>query len=415
MSSLSNQLIQRRSDNLIGTKNLLYKDSFVITRAKMQYLYDENDNKYLDMLGGFSVIAFGHANQFIINEITKQLNKVTHSTQIFLNEPIVELAERLHSNLDDSLCKSFFLNSGSEANEMAISLAKKHTGKDGILFMEKSLHGRTRLTLQVTNMKMWHPEEAMNDESLLVASYYPEDNISFERQMELSLQDLESKLKLNDNIACMIIEPLQGNGGVRYPHDDYFKRLKQLLSEYRVLLIIDEAQTGLGRTGFTYAHQYFGVVPDILMTCKSLGNGMPISSVTTTNQVAASFNVPTASTTGGNMVSCASAIGSLKYYEQYSVLNNVNKLIPVFDKILENLNDRFDSIKSIRGIGLMRGIEFETEVLETIVENLKVEGIIVGKSGEFREVMLLEPPLIIEEGDLYKFEEAMIKVLEKIN
>lgn len=415
MSSLSNELTQRRSDNLIGTKNLLYKDSFVITRGEMQFLYDESGNKYLDMLGGFSVIAFGHANPFIVNEITNQLNKVTHSTQIFLNEPIVELAERLHENLDNSLHKSFFLNSGSEANEMAISLAKKHTGKDDVLFMEKSLHGRTRLTLQVTNMKMWHPEEAMNDENLLVTSYYPEDNVSFENQMKLSLQDLESKLKVNDNIACMIIEPIQGNGGVRFPHKDYFKKLKQLLSKYGVLLIIDEAQTGLGRTGHTYAHQYFDVVPDILMTCKALGNGMPISSVTTTNDIAASFNVPTASTTGGNMVSCASAIGCLKYYGEFSILARVNKLIPVFDQILENLNNRFNIIKSIRGIGLMRGIEFETETLETIIEELKVEGIIVGKSGEFREVMLLEPPLVINEQDLYQFEEAIIKVLEKIN
>lgn len=415
MSSLSNELTQRRSDNLIGTKNLLYKDSFVITRGEMQFLYDESGNKYLDMLGGFSVIAFGHANPFIVNEITNQLNKVTHSTQIFLNEPIVELAERLHENLDNSLHKSFFLNSGSEANEMAISLAKKHTGKDDVLFMEKSLHGRTRLTLQVTNMKMWHPEKAMNDENLLVTSYYPEDNVSFENQMKLSLQDLESKLKVNDNIACMIIEPIQGNGGVRFPHKDYFKKLKQLLSKYGVLLIIDEAQTGLGRTGHTYAHQYFDVVPDILMTCKALGNGMPISSVTTTNDIAASFNVPTASTTGGNMVSCASAIGCLKYYGEFSILARVNKLIPVFDQILENLNNRFNIIKSIRGIGLMRGIEFETETLETIIEELKVEGIIVGKSGEFREVMLLEPPLVINEQDLYQFEEAIIKVLEKIN
>ncbi len=415
MSSLSKKLQERRSNNLIGTKNLLYKDSFVITRGEMQYLYDENDNKYLDMLGGFSVIAFGHANPEITSEITKQINKVIHSTQIFLNEPIVDLAELLHENLDSSLNKSFFLNSGSEANEMAISLAKKHTGKTDILYMEKSLHGRTKLTLEVTNMKMWHPETDMNNEELLVTSYYPEDNASFEAQMELSLADVEAKLEANNNIGCMIIEPIQGNGGVRYPHRDYFKRLKAILKKYNVLLIMDEAQTGLGRTGYTYAHQYFDVVPDILMTCKSLGNGMPISSCTTTDQIAASYAVPTASTTGGNMASCAGAIGVLKYYKEHDVLSHVQKLIPVFDQILNELQSEFDCIKSIRGVGLIRGIEFNMELNEKIIEALKEEQIIVGKSGVSREVMLLEPPLVISEANLQQFKEAMTKVLNKLN
>ncbi len=414
MSSLSKQLQERRSNNLIGTKNLLYKDSFTITRGDMQYLYDENENKYLDMLGGFSVIAFGHANSEITNEITKQINKVIHSTQIFLNEPIVELAELLHENLDSSLNKSFFLNSGSEANEMAISLAKKHTSKTDILYMEKSLHGRTKLTLEVTNMKMWHPEANMNNEELLVTSYYPKDNVSFEEQMELSLADVEDKLQSNNNIGCMIIEPIQGNGGVRYPHRDYFKRLKAILDKYDVLLIMDEAQTGLGRTGYTYAHQYYDVVPDILMTCKSLGNGMPISSCTTTDQIASSYSVPTASTTGGNMASCASAIGVLKYYKKHNIRANVEQLIPVFDKLLAELETEFSCIKSIRGVGFMRGIEMDTDLLEVVIERLKEEGIIVGKSGVAREVMLLEPPLVISEANLMQFKEAMTKILNNV-
>lgn len=414
MSSLSKKLEERRSYNLIGTKNLMYKDNFVITYGDMQYLYDENNNQYLDMLGGFSVIAFGHANPAITNEITNQINKVIHSTQIFLNEPIVELAELLHENLDSSLHKTFFLNSGSEANEMAISLAKKHTRKTDVMYMEKSLHGRTKLTLQLTNMEMWHPEPNMNNHELLVKSYYPDDNQSFAQQMEASLADVEAKLNANQNICAMIVEPIQGNGGVRYPHRDYFKRLKALLAKYQVLLIMDEAQTGLGRTGYSYAHQYFDVVPDILMTCKSLGNGMPISSCTTTEQIAASYTVPTASTTGGNMASCASSIGVLKYYKNNDILSHVQSLIPVFDQILVELQTEFTAVKSIRGIGLMRGIEFEPEVNEQLVELLKAEGIIVGKSGVSREVMLLEPPLVISEANLLDFKEAMTKALNNL-
>lgn len=255
----------------------------------------------------------------------------------------------------------------------------------------------------------------MKDEQLLVTSYYPEDNVSFAEQMELSLADVEAKLQANDNIGCMIIEPIQGNGGVRYPHRDYFKRLKAILEKYNVLLIMDEAQTGLGRTGYTYAHQYFDVVPDILMTCKSLGNGMPISSCTTTDQIAASYTVPTASTTGGNMASCAGAIGVLKYYKEHDVLSHVQKLIPVFDQILDELQSEFDCISSIRGVGLIRGIEFNMELNEKIIEALKEEQIIVGKSGVSREVMLLEPPLVISEANLQQFKEAMTKVLNNLN
>lgn len=414
MSSLSNELMARRSNSLIGTKNLLYKDSFVISRGEMQYLFDENNNRYLDMLGGFSVIAFGHANPEITAEITAQLNKVTHSTQIFLNEPIVQLAELLHYNLDATLSKSFFLNSGSEANEMAIALAKKHTNKKQVLYMENSLHGRTRLTLQVTNMEMWHPEVAMNNRELLVTSYYPDDNISFEQQMELSLADVQTKLRENDDVCAMIIEPIQGNGGVRYPHRKYFKRLKAILEKHNVLLIMDEAQTGLGRTGYPYAHQYFDVIPDILMTCKSLGNGMPISSVTTSTDIAASFTVPTASTTGGNMASCASAIGVLKYYQNHQIINHVQPLITKLDQILKQLDAEFKEVKSVRGIGLMRGIEFEPNICELVVEGLKEEKIIVGKCGTNREVILLEPPLIINESDLDYFHNAICKVLNKL-
>ncbi len=412
MSLSSNELMKRREANLIGTKNLMYQDNFIVTHGKMQYLYDQDNNQYLDMLGGFSVVAFGHGNEEITSEITSQINKVIHSTQVFLNEPIVELAERLHANLDAKLSKTFFLNSGSEANEMAISLAKKATGKSKVMYMEYSLHGRTRQTLEVTNMQMWHPEYGMNDESLMVTNYYPADHASFEKQMEISLASAKEILENNHDIACMIVEPIQGNAGVRHPHRDYFKRLYDLLSSKGVLLIMDEAQTGLGRTGYPYAHMYYDVVPDILMTCKSLGNGMPISSCTTTDLIASRYNVPSASTTGGNMASCASAIGVLKYYDKHKIIEQVQPLITVFDNVLENLNKDFDIIKSVRGVGLIRGIEVCTEHIDRIIEGLKDEGIIVGRSGLSREVILLEPPLVITKGDLEDFNQKIRKVIK---
>lgn len=412
MSLQSDELKRERSKNLIASNNLHYQHNFVVTKGEMQYLFDENNHRYLDMLGGFSVVAFGHNNQYINQHIIDQLKKVTHSSQIFINQPIIDLAKLLHSNLDSSLCKSFFLNSGSEANEMGIAIAKKYTGKNDILYMEKSLHGRTKLTLEVTNMTMWHPQSKMNNHQLLCTSYYPQDNQSFEKQMEVSLNDIEDKLKNNKNIGCMIIEPIQGNGGVRYPHRDYFKRLKTLLSKYNVLLILDEAQTGLGRLGFDYAHHYFDFVPDILMTCKSLGNGLPISSITTTEEIANAFTVPSASTTGGNMVSCASAIGVLKYYQEYRVLDHIKKLIPLLDNALQSLQKEFSVIKSVRGIGLIRGIEFDPEIVAAIIEQLKDLGVIVGRCGENREVILIEPPFVIGEDDIAFFAKALRKVLK---
>lgn len=403
-------LKNRRDANLISTKNLLHEEPFVISYGRGMYVYDTLGEKYLDMLGGFSVVSLGHSNENVINATKAQLDKMIHSTQVFLNEPIVTLAESLHALLDGSLNKSFFLNSGSEANEMAINLACKYTNKSDLLYLEHSLHGRTFKTLNVTNMKMWHPYQNMNDESLLVKTYYSKTDLAM--QMEISLKDVETKLKANDNIAAMIIEPIQGNGGVLTPHKDYFKRLQSLLNSYGVLLILDEAQTCLGRLGTMFAHQYYDFIPDILMTSKSLGQGLPISAVTTTNAIAAKYTTPNASTTGGNMVSCACANAVINEIKNKNLVSHVNQVAPYFKEQLCAINHPL--IGDIRGVGLMIGIEIHNDKAVELIQVLKTKNIIVGVSGVNRDILLIEPPLIIEPKHIDIFVTALSESLELV-
>ncbi len=398
MSLLSkSQVLEKKRKYLIPCLNTFYDEPIYYVRGELQYVYDENDTKYLDMLAGFSANALGHANPYITDRIKEQLDKIVHSTQVFLNAPIVNLAENLSSILPPTLTKSFFVNSGSEGNETAIMVARNYNKKEGVIYLDKSLHGRTNNTLAITGVNFWRIYDSFPMKAYRAETFYPEDNISYKEQMEKSLKSVEEIINNNPNISCMIAEVIQGNGGVLSPHKDYFKRLIQLLHKNNILLIIDEAQTGYGRTGKMFAFENYDFVPDILMTCKALGNGVPISSVTTTDEIANKFTIPSASTTGGNMLSCASANAVIDYIKEFDIKNNVNNLCKTFDIRLDEIKNNSNChIKSIRGIGLMKGIEFENDVeLNKILEFLKTKNIIAGKCGIGRNVMLIQPPLII--------------------
>ncbi len=406
MSLLSKEeVLEKKKKYLIPCLNTFYEEPIYYVRGDKQYVYDETDKKYLDMLSGFSVNAFGHANPYITHRIKDQLDKIVHSSQVFLNEPIVTLAENLCSILPEPLTKSFFVNSGSEGNETAIMLARNYNKKEGVIYLDKSLHGRTNNTLAVTGVDFWRPYDSFPMKAYKAKTFYPVDNISFEKQMDISLNSVQEIIHNNPNISCMIAEVIQGNGGVLMPHKDYFKKLIKLLHDNDILLIIDEAQTCLGRTGKMFAFEHFDFVPDILMICKALGNGLPISAVTTNDMIANKFTHPSASTTGGNMLSCASANAVLSYIKEFQPHNNVNILSKIFDERLENMKNNFNNlIISIRGLGFIKGLEFSDDVtLNKILEYLKTKNIIAGKCGINRNVMLIEPPLIITDSDVNYF------------
>ncbi len=404
-------VLQMRREYLMPCLGYFYKEPPVFAKGEMQYLYDEQGKKYLDFFAGVSVMNCGHSNPEILDKVIGQLQTLQHVTNIYLTRPVVELARRLSEVLPGDLHNSFFCMSGSEANEGAMLLARIYTGKRKFIVLENSLHGRTHLTMAATNIPMWRADPFLTEEDFYFVSHEPDQTLS----------EIEAILKKDDNIAAFICEPIQGNGGIITPPDWYFREIRQLLQRYGILMICDEVQTGFARTGSMFAIEQYGMVPDIMTMSKALGNGIPVAAFSTTKEIAASFTSPSASTLGGNPVACASALAVLDYIRDHDLCKRAKVLGELlFDKLTE-LKKKYPIIKELRGKGLMLGMELcgthqepLPEVTDRILEQLKEDGIILGKNGLHRNVLAFQPPLVISENDIDYLVERLDAALQSI-
>lgn len=392
----SEEILELRKEYLMPCLGYFYKEPPVFVKGSMQYLYDEKGKKYLDFFAGVSVMNCGHSNPYIIDKVIEQLSNLQHVTQVYLTSPIAELAKKLSEVLPGNLNNSFFCMSGSEANEGAMLLARIYTGKRKFIALQNSLHGRTYLTMSATDIPMWRADPYLSDDIYFI-SHSP----------DAILEELEEVLKQDSDIAAFICEPIQGNGGIITPPDWYFKEITKLLKKYGVLFICDEVQTGFARSGSMFAIEEYGVVPDIMTMSKALGNGIPIAAFSATKEIAAAFTSPSASTLGGNPVSCASALGVLEYIKGHNLCERAKHLGSIlYDKLLV-LKEKYPIISDIRGKGLMLGAELRDisgEPLpaktDAVLEQLKEDGIILGKNGLYRNVLAFQPPLVITEEDI---------------
>ncbi|KAA9001027.1 aspartate aminotransferase family protein [Paenibacillus spiritus] len=395
-----------------------YRNAPQIVQGEMQYLYDENGKKYTDFFAGVSVVACGHCNPAITSATIAQLQRLQHTTTIYLTQPNVDLAERLAEILPGNLRRSFFVNSGSEANEGAMLLARRHTGRKGFIALESGLHGRTNLTMSVTGLPMWRTDPYLDpDVRFIRRPYDPE--LGSEEAAARSLADLERVLaEHGDSIAAMIAEPIQGNGGMIMPHESYFREAAELLRRHGALLIFDEIQTGFGRTGRMFAMEHFGVVPDIVSMAKALGNGVPVAAFAASDEVAASLNSPSASTFGGNPVSAITALAVLDYMADQRLPERAERLGAKLKEGLAGLKERYPGlIRDVRGAGLMLGAELggaeageAAELTDEVLERMKDRGFIIGKNGTGRNVLAFQPPLILAEADI----QDMLKTLDSV-
>lgn len=410
-------ILAKRKKYLFPATASFYKNPPQIVRGSMQYLYDENDKEYLDFYAGVSVLNCGHSNPEILKDTINQLNNLQHTSTIYLTQPIVDLAEKLADILPGPIKRTFFCVTGSEANEGAMTLARLHTKKSGYISLSGGLHGRTHLTLSVTGIPMWRLDEKLVTENIFfIDRPYSRDG-SYEEAMENSLQQLEAVLKEHgEQIAAMIVEPIQGNGGIIMYPADYLKKAKALLDEHQVLLIVDEVQTGYGRTGKMFGIEHYEVIPDIIVTAKALGNGIPISTFSTTDEIAASFNKASASTFGGNPIAAQTALSVLNYIEKNGLVQKSNELGAYLKQKLEQLSSPL--VQEIRGTGLMLGLQLQAENLDftsaeltdMILEEMKDLGFLVGKTGLGRDCIAFQPPLVISKEDI----DSMISNLEKV-
>ncbi|MGP0587064.1 aspartate aminotransferase family protein [Paenibacillus timonensis] len=418
------QVLKKREQYFYPCTSHFYRNPPQLVKGEMQYLYGHDGKRYTDFFAGVSVVASGHCNPEIAERTAEQLRTLQHTCTIYLTQPNVDLAERLADVLPGNLRRTFFVNSGSEANEGALLLARMHTGRRGFLALEQGLHGRTYLTMSVTGLQMWRtdPQLAQDTDVTFIPRPY-ERGLSADDAARRSIAALEAVLaEKGDTIAAMIAEPIQGNAGIVAPADWYFAEVKRLLEQHGVLLIADEIQTGFGRTGRMFAMDRYGVTPDILTMAKALGSGIPVAGFATTDEIAASLNRPSASTFGGNPVSSVTALAVLDYIEAHRLPERAERLGELLRGGLTRLAARFPQlVEGVRGAGLMLGAELCAEepergaqLVDDVLEGMLDRGYIIGKNGVNRNVLAFQPPLVIAEDDVRGMLDALEAVLAEL-
>lgn len=405
-------ILEKKKKYIMPCLAHFYKEPRQFVKGEMQYLFDSEGRKYLDCFAGVSVINCGHCNPEINAEVVKQVQSLQHVCNTYLTENFVNLAEKLAEVTPGDLQKTFFCSTGTEANEGALLLASIYTGKDEFIALRNGLHGRTKLTMSLTGIQMWrtdpHPCGGIHFAPnaycyrCSLGKKFPECDYACADAVDDLIRTATS-----GQPAALIAEPIQGNAGIVTPPKGYFKRLKEILASHNALLIIDEVQTGFGRTGKMFAIENFDVVPDIMTMAKALGNGAPISAFTASAKIADTYTKPGASTLGGNPVSSIAGLGVLKYIQEHKLMENAQaRGKQLYDGLVE-MQKKHPIIGDIRGIGLMRGAEFvhadkspAPEELEMVLEEMKNRGFIIGKNGVARNVMAFQPPLVITEADV---------------
>ncbi len=421
------KILEKKKKYIMPCLGHFYKEPPQFIKGDMQYLFDANGKQYLDCYAGVSVINCGHCNQEIISKMIYQIQNLQHVCNIYLTENFVNLAEKLAEVTPGNLQKSFFCSTGTEANEGALLLASIYTKSNEFIALQSGLHGRTKLTMSLTGIGMWrtdpNPVGGINFAPnpycyrCPLGKKYPECDLECANKVEEIIKNFTS-----GKPAALIAESIQGNAGIVVPPEGYFKRVKEILSKYNALLIIDEVQTGFARSGKMFAIENFDVEPDIMSVAKALGNGQPISAFISTAKIADTYTRPGASTLGGNPVSSVAGLAVLEYIEKHNLIDNAAKRGKQLKNGLIELSRRHKIIGDVRGLGLMIGAEFvhadkspAFEELDFILEELKNLGFIIGKNGVGRNVMAFQPPLIITEKNVDDILNAVDVVLDKNN
>ncbi len=419
-------IIQKKKDYIMPCLGHFYQEPMQLVRGSMQYLYDSTGKQYLDCFAGVSVINCGHCNPAITDRICEQVKTLQHVCNIYLTDPFVRLAERLAEVTPGDLKKSFFCSTGTEANEGAALLATVATDNSEFISLRNGLHGRTKLTMSMTGISMWrtdpNPVGGINFAPNAYCYRCPLGKRPGECDYACA-NAIEDIIKTNTSgrVAAMIAEPIQGNAGIVTPPAGYFKRVKEILDQYGILLIIDEVQTGFCRTGKMFAIENYDVAPDIMTMAKALGNGTPISAFIATEKVANTYTKPGASTLGGNPVSSTAALATLDYLIDNDLAGNARVRGAQLKAGLSELQKKYPIIGDIRGIGLMVGAELvhkdkspAAEEVDFILEEMKNRGFIVGKNGVARNVLAFQPPLVITEQNINDLLDALDIVLAQL-
>lgn len=391
----SKEYMDRTEQSVLHTYN---RFPVVFEKGEGVYLEDVEGKRYLDFGAGIAVFTLGYGNREYEEALKDQISKVIHTSNLFYNPPLMEAAEKLVkvSGLD----KVFFTNSGTEAIEGAIKVARKYAYlKDGstdheIIAMNHSFHGRSMGALSVTGNP--HYQEAFKP--LIGGIRFADFN------------DLESvKAQVTDKTCAILLEPVQGEGGIYPASQEFMDGVRKLCDEKDILLILDEIQCGMGRTGSWFAWQQYGTKPDVMTCAKALGCGIPVGAFVLNEKTAKASLVPGdhGTTYGGNPLACAAVSRVFDLFETLGIIGHVQELTPYFEAKLDELTARYDFLAARRGKGFMQGLVVTGRPVGEIVKKALENGLIVLSAGS--DVLRLVPPLVIEKADI----DEMVKRLEQ--
>lgn len=393
-----------------------FTEPLVTDRASMQHLWDVDGKKYLDFFGGIVTISVGHANPRVTGKIKAQVDRLQHASTMFPNEALVALAEKLAQIMPGEISQSFLSNSGSEANETAVQLARMYTGNFEVVALRHGYSGRTQTALTLTGHSTWRrslPGPAAGVVHALnpycyrcpLGKTYPDCGVACANDVEAVIQTTTS-----GQIAAFLAEPIQGVGGFITPPKEYFKMVFKIVKNYGGLFIADEVQTAWGRTGKRwFGIEHWEVAPDIITSAKGLANGVPVGLTATRPEIAASFKGLQISTFGGNPVTSVAAKATIDLIEEDRLMDNAEVVGSYYRQGLEALKEKFDQIGDVRGMGLMQAMEFvkdrktkepAPDTTSQFMEECRKRGLLVGKGGLYGNVVRTSPPLNISKADV---------------
>jgi 4-aminobutyrate aminotransferase len=404
-----------------------FKGPLVVTRAKNQYVWDADGNQYLDFLGGIVTVSVGHCNDQVNAKLHQQIDALQHVSTVFANEPQAALAKKIATlTPGGKLTKSYFTNSGTEANETAILAARCYTGNTEIVALRHSYHGRSAMAMSITGQGAWKlgPPQAGVVHALNAYCYRCPLGLSYPSCEVRCAQDLEDLIRTSTSgrIAGFIAEPIQGVGGYVTPPKEYFQIVEKIVRNHGGIFISDEVQTGWGRTGGKwFGIEHYGVTPDIITGAKGLGNGAPIGLTVARPEVADGMKGVSISTFGGNPVSSTAAKAVIDFIEEQNLPSNCAETGAYLRSRLEELKDKHEVIGDIRGMGLLQAVELvedrktkapATAATAQVMEAARENRILLGKGGMFGNVLRFSPPMNIGRSDVDQFIAAFDKSLE---
>src|SRR5690348_5129903 len=419
------EIVKKHKQYLFPSVFTYYSDPLVTDRASMQYLWDIEGNKYLDFFGGIVTISVGHANPRVTSKIKAQVDRLQNASAVFPIEAVVALAEKIAQITPGEISQSYFTNSGTEANEYAVQLARMFTGRFEIVALRHGYSGRSQLAQSMTAHNTWRKSlpvpapgvvHAMNAYCYRcpLGKTYPSCEVACAKDVEAVIQTSTS-----GQIAAFLAEPIQGVGGFITPPKEYFKIVFKIIKDYGGLFIADEVQTAWGRTGKRwFGIEHWEVTPDIITSAKSLANGTPIGLTATRPEIAASFKGLQISTFGGNPVTSVAAKATIDLIEEDRLMDNAEAVGNYFRQGLQSLQDKHDLIGDVRGMGLMQALEFvkdrktkEVAPQETtqFMEECRSRGLLVGKGGLYGNAIRMSPPLNIAKSDV----DEAIKIMDE--